>query len=422
MMGTITIDIFTFILALVLGLLIGAEREFHARDKRVPVIAGIRTFPLVSILGFFISFNFDKDNILYFAGIGILFCVLLFTLIIKKKSEYPGLTTSVSLILIFLIGIAVGLGYLVESIMIGFTVFTLNYSKKRLHYFADILSKEELMSALRFLSVIAIFIPLAYTIGSVHPLIGPGRVFDTVKFLLMIVFVSTISFISYLITKIIGTSKGLKIIAFVGGFVSSAASTASMSEKLKKNPNMLNTIFGSILITNTSMVLKSLIILMVMAGTSLAFPFLWPVFVFISVTLVFVLYRKGEYMKETHKIYLGTPFAIIPAAKFASLYILISVFTYFAKTYLGPIGIYATSIGGVVSTTSVTASMASMYTAGEISGNIALTTLLLSVLFGTVSKILIVRTFDKNLAKKIILPFSLISIIIFITALSLILT
>ncbi|MFW6176686.1 MAG: MgtC/SapB family protein, partial [Thermoplasmatota archaeon] len=418
----LSIEIFTFIITLVLGLLIGFEREYHARNKGVPVIAGVRTFTLISILGFFISFYFSKDDITYFAGIGILFCVFLSTLLIKQKVEDPGMTTSVSIILMFLIGLSVGAGYLTESIIIGLAIFSLNYSKRRLHYFADLLDQEELMSALRFLSVIAIFIPLAYTIGSVHPLIGPGRVFDTVKFLLMIVFVSTISFISYLITKIIGTSKGLKIIAFVGGFVSSAASTASMSEKLKKNPKMLNTIFGSILITNTSMVLKSLIILMVMAGTGLAFPFLWPVFVFISVTLVFVLYRKGKYMKETHKIDLGTPFAIIPAAKFASLYILISVFTYFAKTYLGPIGIYATSIGGVVSTTSVTASMASMYTAGEISGNIALTTLLFSVLLGTVSKILIVRTFDKNLAKKLILPFSLISIIIFITALSLILT
>ncbi len=416
-MGMISIDIFTFVIALLLGLLIGAEREHHKKSEDVPTIAGIRTFSLISILGFFISYNFDTTYLIYFSSIGILFCVFISTLLIKQKVEDPGMTTSVSLILIFLIGLAVGMGYLIESIVIGLAVFSLDYSKRRLHYFADILDQEELMSALRFLSVIAIFIPLAYTIGTVHPLIGPGKVFDTVKFLLMVVFVSTISFVSYLVTKIIGTSKGLKISAFFGGFVSSAASTASMAEKLKENPGMLNTIFGSVLLTNTSMFLKSLVILLAMAGLSLSLSFLWPVSIIILVSLIFVYYRKSGGVSGEHELELGTPFAIIPAAKFASLYLLISVFTYFAKNYLGPIGTYASSIGGFVSTTSVTASMASLYTAGEITRSTALTTLLLSVLFGTVSKIMIVRTFDKELAKKLIVPLGLISMIILGTAL-----
>ncbi len=411
-MGLISIDIFTFIIALLLGLVIGTEREYHAMSEGVPVIAGIRTFTLISLLGFFISFNFTKSDLIYFAGIGIIFCVFISTLIIKQKIEDPGMTTSVSLIVIFLIGLSVGAGYLIEPIIIGLAVFSLNYSKRKLHYFAELLDEEELMSAVRFLSVIAIFIPLAYTIGTVHPLIGPGKVFDTVKFLLMIVFVSTISFVSYLVTKIIGTSKGLKISAFFGGFVSSAASTASMSEKLKGNRKMINTIFSSILITNISMFLKSLIILFTIAGIGLSLKFFWPVSIFIAVTLFFVFYKKSKRAKDAEELKLGTPFGIIPAAKFAALFIIISVFTYFAKTYLGPVGIYASAIGGFVSTTSVTASMASLYSSGEISSSIALTTLLLSVLFGTISKIFIVRTYDKELSKKIIIPFTIISLII----------
>ncbi|MFW5928087.1 MAG: MgtC/SapB family protein [Thermoplasmatota archaeon] len=415
-MGIISLDIFTFLIALLLGLLIGVEREHHTKSKRVPSIAGIRTFPLISIMGFFISYNFDTTYLVYFSSVGIIFCVFFSTLFIKQKIEDPGMTTSVSLILIFLIGLAVGMGYLIESLVVGLAIFSLNYSKRRLHYFADILSQEELMSALRFLSVIAIFIPLAYTVGTVHPLIGPGKVFDTVKFLLMIVFVSTISFVSYLVTKVIGTSKGLKISAFFGGFVSSAASTASMAGKLKEDTGMFNTVFGSIIITNISMFLKSLIILFAVAELNLSLNFLWPVIIIILISLFFVFKSGGEKENRGYNIELGTPFAIIPAAKFATFYLFITVFTYFAKIYLGSLGIYASAIGGFVSTTSVTASMGSMYTAGEISKSVALTTLLLSVLFGTVSKMLIVRTYDKKLTKKLLFPMSLVSAIILIVA------
>ncbi len=411
------LEIISGIIALLIGLLLGIQREYRAYKTDRKVFSGVRTFTLVSLFGFAAIKFFSDEPVKVYLIIGIFVTTFLSIPILKKKLSKPGMTTSVSLVLTLLLGMVVGYGLLLEPILISLFIFIILMFKKEMHKFASILTKQELSSAVRFISVAIVLLPLVYGIGVIHPLIGPGKLFDTVKTVLMIIFVSSISFTSFLVIKIIGAEKGMKISTFLGGFVNSAASTASISQKSSKNPSLLSVSMISVLLANTSMMIKDLILILVLTSGEIFNSIILPVGILISVSFaIIILFRKDDGHLSSFELELGTPFAIIPAAKFAMIFSLISVSAFFLRTYLGPYGVYAVAVGGVVSTTSVSASLAMLYTGGEISAFTTAITLVLALALGSLSKITIIRIYDEKLMEKAYLPLVIIAFAAFLVS------
>ncbi len=413
------LQLLSFLLALLVGLLNGLERSYRAYKENEIKGAGIRTFTLVSITGYLFVYAFQARTISIIVLAGIFSFLFLSLPVIRSFENSGGLTTPIALLLIFLIGMIFGLERPLMGTLSGLILVSLTSSKKILHHFAKFLSKEDMMSAVRFLVVAVILLPIAYTLGPVHPLVGPGRVFDPLQALLMVIFVSTISFISYIIMKIVGAEKGLKISAFIGGLVSSAASTASVSEKFKNIDELGTDSIMGVLLANASMFIKDYIIIITVGGIALARSFLIPIALLLFLTLAFLVYhnRKKDQRDESLKglkIELGTPFALRPAVKFAGVFSLVWVSSYILQNYVGGLGIYMVSFGGLVSTTSVSASISSLYMAGEIGAVTAVSTMLLAFGFGSLSKVLIVRAFSNELAKRTLIPMTVLSTASFI--------
>lgn len=405
-----------FFVALLIGLIIGFEREYHEKKRKKIVISGVRTFTLVSLFGFLLTFFMEARDITFLFTYGLVILIFFSIPILKSKTTKPGFTTAISLVIVFNAGILVGLGLILEAVIITAIIVPLLAYKEEIHSFASFLSKEDLMGALRFLSVAAILLPITYTIGDINAFIGPGKMFDPIKTVLMILFVSSISFTSYVIIKTIGSGKGLELTSFLGGFVSSAASTASVSNKAKKNPNIAPLSSSSIILTNTSMILKDMILIAFLTGFIVIQRLLLPIILIIIVSVIYIIHmQKKSRFKSFIDLDLGSPFAILPAAKFAFLFSVISIVTYLLKYYLGPYGVYAAAIGGLVSTTTVTASLGSLFAAGEIGLNTTVSTFLLTTAIGSLSKIGISAIYDKNISKRISVPLLLISLTAFLT-------
>ncbi len=399
------IDIISGLSALLIGLLLGIQREYHGYHTDKKVFSGARTFTIVSIYGFAVVrfFGDEIDQIIFLTSLFIL--IFLSIPVLKHKMSTPGMTTSVALVLALLLGMLVGYSMIFESLAISLILFVILTFKERLHRFASVLTKKDLASAIRFIAVSIVILPLTYNVGTIHPLVGPGQLFDTVKTVLMIIFVSSMSFTSYLVIKFIGAEKGIEVSTFLGGFVNSAASTASISQKSKKNPGLLPISMISVLLTNTSMMIKDIILMVVLAGGGIIMVLVPPVglLIIISLVLVFVFRKEGS-PSSSIDLELGTPFAITPAIKFALIFSMISASAYLLKTYLGSYGVYAVAAGGIVSTTSVSASLALLYSGGEISAITATITLVLALGLGSLSKITIMRVYDKQLMKDTSVP------------------
>ncbi len=405
-----------FLTALLIGLLIGVERELKAEKEGESAVSGIRTFSFVSVIGFFFTFLLLDSPSLLMIGMGSLVVMIFSIPLLKEKMAAPGLTSATALVIVLLCGSLAGLELPLLAVFIGITTYGILDVKERTHKFAGLLSQEDIMSGLRFLMVAFILIPIAYTIGEVHPLVGPGNVFDPVKTLLMIVFVSSISFISYLLIRFVGASKGLELSAFLGGFVSSAASTASLSQRCCEERALRDVSVIGIIAANSSMFLKNLIIISAIGGFVILKVVGLPLALLFSLGLLLVFLPRKE--TKDVDVDVKTPFAIIPSAKFGVLFILISALSYFSKSYFGSYGLYAAALGGMVSTTSVAASLGSLFVAGEISSFETLSVMMLTLVFGSISKIAIAWSYDKELGKKVSVYLIVIAILTTIVAIS----
>ena len=115
--------IFQLVLAVILGGLIGLDREYKKRD------AGLRTYSLVclgatlfTIIGFFMSQKFkgeigvdiDPSRIIQAVAIGVGF--LGTGVIIHKESHVEGLTTAAALWVVAAVGVGVGSGLYVIAV------------------------------------------------------------------------------------------------------------------------------------------------------------------------------------------------------------------------------------------------------------------------------------------------------------------
>ncbi|MFW5898390.1 MAG: MgtC/SapB family protein [Candidatus Saliniplasma sp.] len=404
------IDMISSLAALLIGLLLGIQREFQAYKTHRKAFSGVRTFSLVSIFGFTAVRLFGEQPGRVVFLVTIFIFIFISIPVLKQKVSKPGMTTSVALVLVMILGMLVGYGLILESLVISLLVFILLASKERMHRFASILTKEELSSAVRFIAVAIVLLPITYSIGTIHPLIGPGKLFDTVKTVLMIIFVSSMSFTSFIVIKLAGPEKGMKISTFLGGFVNSAASTASISQKSRKNPSILSISLVSVLLTNTSMILKDLILILVLTGGVIFNVIIVPVTILLLVSFTVIsLFNEGKSHSGHFDIELGSPFAIIPAAKFALIFTSISISAFLLRSYIGFYGVYAVAIGGLVSTTSVTASLAVLYMGGEISSLTAVITMTLALALGSISKISIIRIYDRRLMRKAGLPLAIVA-------------
>ena len=117
--------------ALGLGLLVGLQREWvRAR------IAGIRTFALVALLGGLSGvLSFHLGGWVVAAALVACASVVIFGYLAELKQPDPdvGLTTEISILLMFIIGVVAVLGHRLEAVVCAGTVMVLLQSKEPLH-------------------------------------------------------------------------------------------------------------------------------------------------------------------------------------------------------------------------------------------------------------------------------------------------
>ncbi len=399
------------LLSLVVGLAAGLEREKHAEKERLSAIAGVRSFTLFSILGYFLPILVDE--LLLASVLAVSVIVFIAVPILRARMGKFGMTTGVALLVVMLIGVLSGFGFLLEAGLLGIMVVVILVCKQRVRAFAGVLTVKEMESITQFVAIAAVLLPITYGLDVLHPLVGPGRLIDPFKIVLMVIFVSSISFTSYMTMKLIGTGKGAEISAFLGGFVNSAASTASMAQHARRKDELLTPSIRGTILTNLSMVFKDVIILAVLGGLVLGRLMIFPALAMTFVSLISLKITSRETISD-FDLRLDNPFAVVPALKFGLLFMLISAFTYMGSQSFGDAGVYATAIAGLISTTTVSASVGVLYATGTIGASTGSSTVLFALSLGCISKLLITSFYRRELSRKLILPMVILALVAFV--------
>ena len=405
------------VVATALGALIGLERErkhqlYFKVEKSEKTFGGIRTFALIGLLGA-LSYVLSSYSIVVFAVISVALLTLIISsyVIIGRKYGNFGITSEVASILVFVIGILSGMQLYVEATMVALLVLAFLLFKSPLHKWAGRIKFQEMISTLEFMIIACVVLPLLP-----NQSFGPYGFFNPYLIWLLVVFISGISFVSYVAIKIFGPKKGLTLTGFLSGFISTTALSFSLSNQSKKNGKIINPYLLAITVASSAMFLRMLLEVLVLNQDLLLaamVPMLSMAIAGFCITL-FLMWRgdKAEGIMDKHIMQMKSPFSLLPALKFGAMFALLILVLKFGMVHLGNNGVYvASTIFGFFDVDAVTVSMSNLAKT-DITKHAAVMAMTIAGIMNTLLKAGIFFMFaDRKLAKKVFLVLLLISIV-----------
>ena len=258
--------------SIAIGFMIGLQREFSKGSYQKQIVAGERTFALISLAGCFAAMVAEEISspILYFGiflVVGLLSAVSYF---IDAWKGHIGLTTEIAIVISFLIGSLCYWGYLTLAVAIGIATTTLLSLKLETDNFVRALTREDFTAALELAVISAIILPVLPNKVLFMP---PFDVLNLFNIWLMVVFITGISFLGYVAIKVVGPERGIGLTGFLGGMVSSTAVTLSFSQRSNKDINLGRPFALAIMVAWTVMFARILIEVGVLNG--LLFKSVW---------------------------------------------------------------------------------------------------------------------------------------------------
>lgn len=338
-----------------IGLIIGLEREYD-KIKEDQGFAGLRTFPIVAILGFSLA-NLTElfTPWLLVISLGSFILFLAFNHFKQENEQHSqALTTNLALIATFVLGVMVSVEYYRDAVATAVIIVTLLSLKTRFRSFISNITSEELFAFIKF-SIIALLI-LPFLPNKDY---GPDGLLNPFEIGSIIVIVSFLNFIGYFLVKFVGSKKGIILTAILGGLISSTAVAWNYASRSKESPE-LSQKYSAGIIAASAIMFPRLALLAYIFNVEilkyLAFPFALLTLICISATLILI--RKDDNKPDTD-IKLGNPLNILNALGFGIMYIVILFAVFYSNQFFGEPGLYYSAlIAGLADTDAITISMA----------------------------------------------------------------
>jgi uncharacterized membrane protein (DUF4010 family) len=357
-----------------LGLLLGLERE-----RRGSLIAGIRTFPLISLFGTVCA----QVGQVYGGWIVAVGLVALAALVVsanaaqvRKGAIDPGMTTEVAALLLYGLGALIVTSYLTAALVIAGAMALLLHSKKPLHNFARAVGERDMRAIMQFVLISLVILPILPSKEY-----GPYGVWNPFKLWLMVVLIVGISLGGYIAYKLFGARAGAVLGGIIGGLVSSTATTVSYARRAGSESAMAS--LGAFVIMTASCV--SIVRVLVEIGAvapgqfremSLPLVAMLAFSILVALALYFPTRKQAAKMPEQQN-----PAELKPALLFAALYALVLLAVAAAKDYLGSAGLYTVAIiSGLTDLDAITLSTGQLADSKKIEARTAWEVILIAVL------------------------------------------
>ena len=338
--------------ALLLGFLIGLDRERAEVRKGRDVFAGVRTFPLIALAGAVPMVLLPiAGPALLVASFAAVAAVAVVAYIRSSAAGEIGATTEMAAIASFLLGALAGSGQFVMAGAAGVTIAVLLVAKPRLEAFSRALTGDEVRAVLELAVISVIVLPLLPNRG-----FGPWGVLNPFDIWLIVVLVSTLSFVGFVATRTLGERRGLAVAGAVGGLVSSTAVTLAMAERARADKGIGRAAASATVLASCVMSLRIAFLAGIINAGIL--PRLLPVVGAMAVvgglTALWLARGPGDEPAAAGGQHVN-PFSLKAALSFGLLYALIILGVRAAQVYFGDGGTYAASaLSGFVDVDAVT--------------------------------------------------------------------
>lgn len=355
-------------IALLLGGVIGLEREINEKkqigNNTPTAIVGLRSFALTSGLGALVGIVAGSNGIL--AGViaaAFTLLLLIFYFVDSKATHDYGITTEIGLLYAFTIGILIVGNILPISIIIALTVVVilLLARKDKIKGVVDSIQRREINAFISYAIIALVVLPFlpdqTYSIADLpnsqrffEALGGNAEkltqiaLFNPYKLWFVVAIITGVDIFGYMLERTIGQKKGWLLTSIAGGFISSTATTQSIaqqSREVKTHGHLL----ASAIFANVASFFQ--VGILIAAFNPILLFNLLPLFLAIIVTglatgVFFLLRAKKEHGQQV-ALQQGEIFNIIPALKFAGIYMLVIFLSKIGLEFFGSSGFIASS-------------------------------------------------------------------------------
>ena len=321
---------------LFLSFLIGLEREEHKVTAGYYAFGGVRTFPLIGLIGYSVALLSGAQLLPVFLAFLVVGSFLLVSYWRKVCSaEAAGVTSEMSALATFLVGALVCYGHFWIATALSVASLMLLELKAALEGLATRIPSEEILTFAKFLLLSGVILPILP-----RQEFGPFHV-NPFKTWLVVVAVSTISYGSYVLQRVTKQRGGVVLAALLGGAYSSTLTTVVISRRAahEQHPHLFS---GCILIASGVMYIR-LVALIALFNGSLAVALALPFFVLavLAIATGWIWSRRPDAQASDVKreYQPKNPLELGAAFLFALLFLVMLVATQLAVTYLGRAGV-----------------------------------------------------------------------------------
>lgn len=367
------------VLAFIIGAVIGLERERSVEklqdiNKEIYAPLGLRTFSLISTLGAIVGLMVAKFITLAILISSGLFIILIAYYIFHTiKTHDIGITTEISLIYSYIIGLLIALEVFPIQLTLAISVVVLVVLSRKTeikNILGDI-KNTELNAFTSFALIALVILPFlpnrSITFNDVPNLneilvgfnlnlgqFSSVEIFNPFKLWLIVALITGVNLVGYVLSRSIGNKRGWILASIAGGFVSSTATTLTLAHKSKQHTSAINNYIAAAIFANLASFFQIGFLIAVLSAAFFAQSFLTISALIVSSTLLgFYFIKKSDGNEVAEDISKNTKeqgiINLVPALKFAVLFLAITLISKIALIFFGENGfLVTTALGSIV--------------------------------------------------------------------------
>lgn len=322
---------------LFLSFLIGVEREERKISDERYAFGGVRTYPLIGLIGYAIAVLSKGELLPQTLGFAVVAAFLMIAYWHRLSSSgYAGVAAEMSGLATYLVGALVyqQMFWLATAITVSSVI--LLELKAQLENLAQRIETTDILTFAKFLLLSAVILPLLPNTQLTQFQINPFTTW------LVVVAVSAVSYGSYVLQRLTKAQSSVLLSALVGGAYSSTVTTVVLARRSRQD-EQAHLYSGSVLIASGVMYLRLAVLLALFNRAlmlKLALPFVLLGSLAMLIGWLWSRRGAGGEAKAMTPFEPKNPLEISAALLFAALFVGMLVATQLAVQHLGLAGVY----------------------------------------------------------------------------------
>ena len=379
-----------FFIALMIGALVGVEREKRKATKHEITFGGLRTFILFAEAGAisaWLALQIAEPWLFILTVLAVAGVVTIgYVLESRVNPDSLGLTTELAAITVCLLGGAVMYGYAEIAVALAIVTASVLAFKQPLHGLVEKIGMDDIYAALKLLIASFIVLPILP-----HGAVDPWGALHPYELWLLVILISSLSLAGYVAVRWLGRARGALVTGLTGGLASSTAvslafARESCDEARAPSEDALaagilvswSVMFGRIIVAvavvNADLVSEVLVPCASMAGVA-------------AVAAALLHWRgAGKPKSQASEVPLKNPFSLWAAMKFGALFAAVLLVVKIVETRFAGQGLYAVAaLAGLTDVDAITLSVARSARLGGDAGA-AVVAIVIAALANTIAK------------------------------------